>query len=64
MASKIWTHFDGGKRLVVIVGGPGQGKSQLALHIGSAMHSKGKLSGGAYYIDMCEAKTPDMVISR
>lgn len=55
--------FAQGKRLVIIAGGAGQGKSELALAVGAAMYRSGRAAGGAFFVDLRAATTPDMVVA-
>jgi hypothetical protein len=41
-----------GSHAVLLWGGPGEGKSELARSVGLALYNQGHLSGGAFQVDM------------
>jgi ABC-type polar amino acid transport system ATPase subunit len=44
-----------GSRCVVLHGGPGEGKSALAMTAGRILHALGKAEGGAFAVDLAGA---------
>lgn len=53
-----------GARAICLLADGGMGKSSLALEVGWRLHRQGDLAGGALLVDLREATSADMVISR